>query len=1052
MEALQIRQKPTLSSFVLSGMALSGLLLALGATRGFAAGETAAPQDVTPQQAAFFETKVRPLLYEKCFPCHGEKLQSATLRLDSRAAILKGTASGPAAVPGDPAKSRLIQAVHYDGETKMPPAGKLKPDEIATLTEWVQMGLPWPGAKMTAVTAANATDYVIKPEQKNFWSFRPVRKPAPPKVLNKAWVKSPLDAFVLAKLEAKGLTPAPPADRRTLIRRVYFDLIGLPPTPQQVEAFLKDKSPNAYAKVVDGLLASPHYGERWGRHWLDVARYADSNGQDENLAFGNAYRYRDYVVAAFNKDKPYNQFICEQLAGDLMPTADENVRNERLTATGFLCLGPKVLAEQDKPKLVMDIVDEQIDVTSKAFLGLTVACARCHNHKFDPIPTKDYYALAGIFKSTKAMQNLDFVSRVNERPLLTKALQADIADHEKQTVAARAILKGITDKANAALLADLHANGDKYLRAGWTLTKQPPLHSIAETPARPGDPARIVLEAVSANRTNLFRDTSNYGKGIGVLINTQTPDFAEWDVEVPTAGTYQIEFRYASGEQRPVRLLLNGKRLREDAAGNSTGSFYPDGQKWEVQGLYAFRAGKNVLRIERDSYVPHLNKILIVPAAAVVPPGTSAPRTLDELVEADGLNPALVRYFAGRLHDVASLDAARVLLTDAKDKEGKPGLLALPEKPETVYPEPAQSEAMKAQKAMAAAEAATPKPPLTLAVEEGKIEDVKVHIRGSTLNLGEVAPRRFLMVLGGDQMTPIDDKRSGRLELAQWLTRPDHPLTARVAVNRIWQGHFGDALMRTPDNWGKLGDRPVQAALIDWLAATFVEDSWSFKKMHRRILLSSTYQMGSANNPKAQLVDPDNRLIWRMNLQRLDAESFRDAMLAVSGKLDTSMGGTLLTTGDNDYVTNDQSANAANYSAPRRSLYLPVIRNALFDEFQAFDFADPNITHAQRASTTVAPQALYVMNSPFVADVSQKLAGDVLAAPAKSDAERVQLAYQRVLDRSPTPPETARALGYLARYSTRLAATQPDAQKRRVTTWKSFCQILFATNEFIYLN
>ena len=353
---------------------------------------TSAP---TPAQTAFFEKSIRPLLIDKCFACHSGKMQMGGLRLDSRAFLLKGNDHGASVNLKQPEMSSLLKVIHYDGAVKMPPAGKLTPMEIAALTEWVKMGAPWPADK-AATTSAGPAPMVITDAQRAFWSFKPIRKPTLPKVKNTAWVKSAIDRFILAKLESKGLKPAPRDDRRSLIRRAYFDLIGLPPTPEEVQTFLVDKAPNAFAKVVDHLLASPHYGERWGRHWLDVARYADSNGLDENLAYGNAFRYRDYVIDSMNKDKPYNQFICEQLAGDLLPALNDTERNEHLIATGFLSMGPKVLAEQDKPKMVMDIVDEQIEVTSKAFLGLTIACARCHNHKFDPIPTKDYYALAGF--------------------------------------------------------------------------------------------------------------------------------------------------------------------------------------------------------------------------------------------------------------------------------------------------------------------------------------------------------------------------------------------------------------------------------------------------------------------------------------------------------------------------------------------------------------------------------------------------------------------------------------------------------------------------------
>jgi mono/diheme cytochrome c family protein len=387
--------------------------LALLAAAGWAAQEkTPSLNKATPQQAAFFETKVRPVLFANCFSCHGENAPKAGLRLDTAAGMVRGGARGAAVVPGDPGKSLLLKAIRHEGP-QMPPNRKLKDEEIAAIAQWVKDGAPWPEEK----PVNTGKEFVITEKQRQFWSFKSPVKPTPPAVKNAAWAKSPIDRFVLAGLEAKGLAPAPQADRRSLIRRAYFDLIGLPPTPEEVEAFVADKSPDAFGKVIDRLLADKHFGERWGRHWLDVARYADSNGLDENLAFGHAWKYRDYVIGAFNKDKPYDQFIAEQIAGDLLPSDNPKVRDERITATGFLVLGPKVLAEQDKPKLVMDIVDEQIEVTSKAVMGLTVACARCHDHKFDPIATKDYYALAGIFKSTKSMANLGFVSRWNERQL-----------------------------------------------------------------------------------------------------------------------------------------------------------------------------------------------------------------------------------------------------------------------------------------------------------------------------------------------------------------------------------------------------------------------------------------------------------------------------------------------------------------------------------------------------------------------------------------------------------------------------------------------------------
>jgi hypothetical protein len=806
----------------LSAALLLGLVIVASAAprRPAPARDAGVPAD----QTAFFEAKVRPLLLAKCTSCHGETQQRGGLRLDSRQGLERGGANGAIMVAGEPDHSRLVAAVRYEGALRMPPTGKLRPEEIAALEAWVKQGAPWPAAAATASSGkGQAPEMVLTPAQRSFWSFRPVVKPAPPKVKMAAWCRSPIDRFILAGLEAKGLKPAPLADRRTLIRRVTFDLIGLPPTPEEVEAFVADTSPNAWDRVVDRLLASPHYGERWGRHWLDLVRYADSNGLDENVAFANAYKYRDYVVRALNQDKPYDEFICEQLAGDLMPSPIEETNNDRLTATGFLTLGPKLLAEPDKPKMVMDIVDEQIEVTSKAFLGLTVTCARCHNHKFDPIPTKDYYALAGIFKSTKTMASLNTVAMWQERPLQSSRVDPERAAYQAQVQAAQAALDQARARAGAA------------------------------------------------------------------------------------AGTEEAKRAVAKAEKA---------------------------------------------------------------------------------------------------------------LADLKQNEVRP--------------------------------------PTVMAVEEDKAENCRVHIRGDTQNLGDEVPRHFLTVLGGDKIVIDGERRSGRLELARWIARPDHPLTARVEVNRIWQGHFGAGLVQTPDNWGLLGLRPTNPQLLDWLAATFVENGWSTKKMHRLILTSSTYKMASQPDPAVEAiaarVDPVNALVWKMPRRRLEAEPFRDSMLFVSGSLDLSIGGSLLATKNHDYVTNDQSGNAANYNAPRRSLYLPIIRNALFDMFQAFDYGDPSMVNANRSTTTVAPQALYVMNSPFVIGQARSFARDLLARPRITDGERLRLGYMRAYGRPPAAGEVRRALAYIAAFAARLPASQADSAVRAETAWTSFCQLLFESNEFIYVN
>lgn len=1092
--------------YITGGILSAGLALFCG-TIGFAE-EKKPDVKATAEGEAFFETKIRPLLSVNCFSCHSEKQQRGDLKLDSREAMLKGGKSGAAIVLGKPEQSPLIAAIHYEGSLKMPPSGKLKPDQIAALTEWIKMGAPWTVAK--AVTPAGK-EMIVTQERRNFWAFRPIRKPTPPQVKNTAWVLSPIDQFILAKLEAKGLKPAPSADRRTLIRRATFDLIGLPPTPEEVDAFLNDKSPTAYAKVIDRLLASPHYGERWGRRWLDVARYADSNGLDENKAFAYAYRYRDYVVKAFNEDKPYNTFVLEQLAGDLLPPTDnEDLRNDRLTATGFLVLGAKVLAEQDKPKLVMDIVDEQIEVTSKAFLGLTVACARCHDHKFDPIPTKDYYALAGIFKSTKTMKNLGFVSEWNERTLTSHAIEEQRKAHQVKIDAAENVLKTAQDTGNREIMKRVRADVKKYLLAGWELAHQPGAFSLAESKPKSNE-FRLIVEAEKYDRGNGNKDFEAYGKNIGVIHTTQLPTFAEWDIMVPNAGNYQIEFRYASAETRPVEFSINGIKVLDKAAGAKTGSFQPDGQKWEVVGVFALKAGKNTLKIHSNQSIAHFDKVFVTAvqaqqgatktaelyekeqglyadvlvrwAKALSTPQNSPyffPLHLAQEQETENsgkpitihfgqglvVNPVVRAEFEGKtfantqavLEHYAQLFAESEKSNNASLNEWlngftKPdGLIGVPEKPLPFYAEKDRQAVNVAEAEVKKLKDAMPKQPVIMAVEENKVEDVRVHLRGSTETLGDMVPRRFLTVIAGDKQNPLTEKQSGRLELAQWIVDPKNPLPARVAINRIWQGHFGEALVRTPENWGLLGDRPVHSELLDWLASTFVQQGWSQKKLHRLIMLSNTYKMSTANNAKAALADPENRLMWRMDRRRLEAEPFRDAILFVSGKLDTTIGGTLLTTPNNDYVTNDQSGNGAGYNAPRRSLYLPIIRNALFDMFQAFDMGDPSMVVAKRATTTVAPQALYVMNNPFVLEQTKALAEELLRNKAATDTKRIERAYLKLFSRPPQSTEIAEGTAYLAKYAAALEAKEKDAEKRRKLAWDSYCQILLASNEFIYVN
>ncbi len=819
---------PRVALAVLSGVSLLS-------TAGLSAAPPSAPvakpalSGATPEQAKFFESRIRPLLSEKCQSCHGASQGLGGLRLHSRALLLRGGGRGAAIVIGQPEQSRLIQAVQQSGSLKMPPDGRLTPMQIAELTDWVRQGAPWPDA-LSPEPKGQSAGARAADARRSHWAFQRVRVPVVPRVKQQGWVKNPVDAFVLARLEARGLKPAPAADRRTLIRRVTYDLTGLPPLPRDVDSFVQDRAPDAWEKVVDRLLATPEYGEKWGRHWLDVARYADSNGLDENTALATAWRYRDWVVRALNHDLPYDQFVTLQLAGDLLPPSSHaEEQYDRITATGFLVMGPKVLAEPDKQKMVMDIVDEQIDVTSKAFLGLTVSCARCHDHKFDPVSQRDYYGLAGIFKSTRTMETVTTVARVLERPLAPPERVAE--------------------------------------RQGW---------------------------------------------------------------------------------EKKLQALKDEAKKAKDAA------------------------------------------------------------------EKERLN-----------------------------KEAK------------------------------ALEASPPDVPMTLAVDEGKeVGNCRIHLRGSHLTLGDEAPRQFPVVLAGEHQTPVPAATSGRLELARWLTRPEHPLTGRVMVNRVWRWHFGRGLVGSTDNFGILGDRPSHLELLDWLAASFTGAAnaspdrtdvpaparpgggatpnldWSVKRLHRLLLTSSTYRMSSRFDALAAQKDPENLLLWRAPIRRLEAEEVRDGLLAVSGLLDPARGGSLLTMKNGEYFFDHTSKDKTRYETRRRSLYLPIVRNHLYEAFQLFDFGDASVTNGNRAATTGAPQALFLLNSDVAQDAAVALAA---ALPISADPTTVlNDAYVRLFARTATPREVARDRELLARFT---AAQPPTVQSpaREKTAWTWLCHTLLSANEFLFL-
>ena len=1095
--------------------------LALVSLAGLASGARPVGDD-----EQYFETSVRPLLVQHCFGCHSDAAPKVKggLKLDSRAALQAGGASGAVVVPGDPAASELIAVLRYDGLVQMPPKGKLAPADIATLEEWVRRGAYFPddGAVIpNSDAAARALP----------WSFEPVRRVQAPEVRDELWCRNDIDRFVLARLEAAGLAPAPEADRRTLLRRLSFDLTGLPPTADELASFESDLSPDAWAKQVERLLASPHYGERWARYWLDLARYSDSNGLDENLAMSNAHRYRDWVVRALNQDLSYDAFLTWQLAGDLLPEpADEAQARDQLAATGFLVLGPKMLAEQDKEKLVCDVVDEQMDVAFRTFQGLTMGCARCHDHKFDPLSQRDYYAAAGIFKSTATMANLGFVSRWNERPLgRAAAIEARRAHAEKLEAAKRELAtlrERAAQVASRSALASLSSYMLAGTRAGWRVA---------------------LFEAEEHSRGNLIRDASQYGSAEVVVARTGEGgvQFAEYDLTFVRPARARLEVRYAARESRPMVVKLDGRVIAESALGEVTGSWNPDGQRWTAVATFEVRAGRNVLRLERDGSIPHLDQLLVVtgedgaepPAwplvadadAALAPELvrawaahlSSAERRNDALFalwsrfaalpEAefamqasalaaelrtkrdagelgawnplvlgllDGLPPQSLRELAGRYQvlfvaadrawsELKARNKDAMALEDAalealrKVAIGSDSPLRLPaEQLESLYT--SEERAAIAAKGDEAAELERTLPPMfesAPAVRDAdKVADMQLLRRGSHLDpVGKAVPRGVPAALASASgMEPIPAGQSGRLQLARWMVSAGNPLTARVAANRIWQGHFGRGLVASSSNFGVRGDLPTHPELLDWLASELVAHGWSQKALHRMICQSATYRMASHARPEALDKDVQNTLLSRQNRRRLDAESLRDALLAASGQLERTLGGSLLGTGNGDYVTNDQSANGARYDVPRRSLYLPIIRNAMLDLFSSFDYPDPSVTVEARPETTSPSQALYLMNSPLVVEASRKL----VAAATGEGRERVERLYLAALGRRPSAAEEARALRFVGHELEQQPSMGADVGKEapapdaaaRSEAWRAFAQVLLVSNEFLYVD
>jgi hypothetical protein len=898
-----------------------------------------------PQQIEYFEKNVRPVLVANCQPCHNAKTKSSGLDLSS--------ATGFMTVGGD----RILKAVGYEDSIKMPPTGKLKPEQIEALSNWVKMGAPWPGADTTSAIVPTAPKKEFTPEQKSFWAFQSVKDPAVPKVKDTKWVKNPVDAFILSKLEEKGLKPAPPAEKTALLRRATFDLTGLPPTEQEINDFLADKSPKAFEMVVDRLLASPRYGERWGRHWLDVARYADSTGNDEDHRYPYAWRYRDYVISAFNNDLPYDQFVREQIAGDLLPPAPgERINARGLVATGFLALGAKALAQVDKKKMLYDVWDEQVDVTSRAFLGLTMACARCHDHKFDPILTKDYYSMVGMFASTRSFEK----ANQGVASLLYKPIIPD--DQYKAYQEYQAKVGLITLDADEILDAEGQKTAEKAAArvADYMLAARMVYADGATIP----DAAKDKGLDAGVLKKWLKLLTAQAEKG-----DTSKPILDEWksaprEKVTEVALTYQKRYQDALTEHyKSVAKTHAGTRKKLEAGDPVKENIKPDGKDEFYNAVFS-KNGPFML------------------------PTKDREKTLSEDLK----------------KQVADLHA--------------------------------KAEAMK--------KAGPPEPDMADVVTEDTPVEQKVLLRGDYNNPGEDAPRAVPAILTRAEPAPSAFNGSGRLETAKWIASPQNPMTARVMVNRLWMWHFGEGIVATPDNFGKMGARPTHPELLDYLASRFVEGGWSIKKMQRMMMLSNAYQMATDTDEKTMAADPENTLLSRFNRQRLDVEEIRDGMLAIDGTLDCTMGGTLQTGFGTDGENSSGRLSLNPETVKRRTVYLPLRRSNLPTLLNLYDFGDATTVNGKRALTNVAPQALFMMNSEFVTERARNVTKSLLEDTSLTDKDRLEAMFIKAFDRKPQPDEMDAAFTYMNRYKEKYHADNAAA-------WQSFFHILLTSNEFIYL-
>lgn len=896
-------------------------------------------EEISAEDAEFFEKNIRPLLVTQCLECHSDSIQAkGGFRLDVALGPHIGGQRGPSITGKSPEESLLISALKYENRPKMPPGGKLDDETIALFEEWIRRGAP--------DTRVGAKEAPFDPREIDWkgegahWAYQPLQAVSVPEVKAEDWAKTDIDRFVLSKLEEKELTPTADATLATWLRRVTLDLAGLPPTPGELLDFELDHSQAAKERIVDRLLSSPRFGERWGRHWLDVSRYGESTGKERNFVYLQAWRYRDYVIDSFNEDKPFNQFVKEQIAGDLLPHKDD-VEKDRLTiATGFLALNPKGINDRNRESFLLEIVDEQIESVSRGLMAVTVTCARCHDHKYDPVSQADYYALGGIFRSTEAKFGMLNRTRAISDTDLLLSLSSEHYTHGKT------IPVELTQQLES-LEKQIEVKGAE-------------MRTLADLPSVPATPAAPIQSEVPA----------------------------------PAAGSPEAVAAAAAPETTANEPVVTAN-------------------------------------------VPAAVAETATPATPAEPPATASTTPAAPAGKVGTANPGAD---VGERPSREPVTEQEKLVAKIRDE---------------IRELTKQADAIRAQIVEIGVST------MAIGVTDRPVaSDIPIRIRGEVDRLGDVVPRGFLTVLKKEGQTQpvIDTTRSGRLELADWITSPENPLTPRVYVNRVWSKLLGRGIVSTVDDFGVQGESPTHPELLDFLAKNFIERGWSTKKLVREIVLSRVYGISEDLSDKVAEVDPENKLLSKWNRRRIDAEVIRDAVLSIAGTLEYErpFGTPLLELGVRELGVN------ADYSVvhkpyPYRSVYLPYLRGRAPEILAVFDSANPSLTVGKRDVTSGPDQALYLLNSPFALDASRNFAKRLLQVQVPGDEERIELAFRLALGVLPTQEQKAQALAFLGEFESVHRNEHsgdphpPTASDIQLAVWSNFSQTLFTLPQFRYV-